>query len=418
MNDSVTVISKSGFAKVGEAVPVTPTEQPAPETDIASAVDAGIGNVEVPSALTRYLRRRMWFILFVIVPTLLAAVYYSFIASDEYVSEARFTIKNPGQRSAQVTSLASLIQTTGLSSGQEQANEVLDYLHSRAALVDLSKRLDVRGMYASRGADFLSRFPRPWSKDRFETLYKYYLGMVDASMDTSTNIAVVKVRAFTPEDAYRINTGLLNLSEEMVNRLSDRAQHHAIAEAERRVKQAEARLRKARIAMSRYRNDEKLLDPAKQATGVLEISNHLVSEQAALQAQLDLMTRVAPANPAIPAIRNQIDAIGRAIASQDGRAVGTSGALAEKLPGYENVAVEQDFATQNYTVASAALEQARLEAQKQQFYLERVASPDKPDMAQLPRRFRMILTIAAAALCLYFVGWMLVVGILEHAPED
>jgi len=26
--------------------------------------------------------------------------------------------------------------------------------------------------------------------------------------------------------------------------------------------------------------------------------------------------------------------------------------------------------------------------------------------------------VFGAALCLYFIGWMLMVGILEHAPED
>ena len=58
--------------------------------------------------------------------------------------------------------------------------------------------------------------------------------------------------------------------------------------------------------LSAYRNRQDLIDPTKQAAGVLEISNKLVSEQAALQAQLELMQRVAPRNPAIPALRSRI----------------------------------------------------------------------------------------------------------------
>jgi capsular polysaccharide transport system permease protein len=68
--------------------------------------------------------------------------------------------------------------------------------------------------------------------------------------------------------------------------------------------------------------------------------------------------------------------------------------------------------------ANASLEQARIEAQKQQFYLERVVSPNKPDMPLLPKRLYGILVVFAASLCLYFIGWMLIVGILEHAPEN
>ena len=30
----------------------------------------------------------------------------------------------------------------------------------------------------------------------------------------------------------------------------------------------------------------------------------------------------------------------------------------------------------------------------------------------------ILLAVLFASLCLYLVGWMLVVGILEHAPDD
>lgn len=363
-------------------------------------------------------KKRFWFIVFVILPTLLTATYYLLIASDQYVSESRFVIKAPNQRQASTTSLASLVQTTGMSFGLEQTREVLDYLNSRAAVEDISKKVDLKDIFQNKNADVLSRYPRPWKKDRFENLFGYYRNMVDASIDSETDIAVVKVRAFTPEESYRINESLLQLSEEMVNRLSERAQRQSMVEAERRVGEAEQRLSKARVAMSRYRQSENLVDPTKQATGVLEISDHLIVEQTALQAQLELMTRVAPQNPTIPSIRRKIEANERALARQYGRAVGSDGALAGKLPGYERVAVEQEMATQNYKIAGAALEQARLEAQNQHFYLERISSPRAPDLSQYPHRIQMILTIGFASLCLYFVGWMLVVGILEHAPED
>ena len=70
------------------------------------------------------------------------------------------------------------------------------------------------------------------------------------------------------------------------------------------------------------------------------------------------------------------------------------------------------------TAANAALKSARTEAQKQQFYLERVVEPNKPDNSTLPHRLKSILIVFGTSLCLYFIGWMLVVGILEHAPED
>jgi len=365
-----------------------------------------------------WISKHRWLVLFVGLPTLLAGVYYGLIASPIYSSQSVFIIKSPGQKTVPTVSLANLIQTSGLSAGQEQTKEVLQYIRSRSAVRDLEKQTDVRARFSSRGADFLSRFPRPFGDSSFEGFYRYYGSMVGAKLDDETGLAVLDVRAFTPGDAYELNTKLLNLSEALVNRLNERAEGRGIAEAERRVVQAETRLRNARIALGAYRNQNQLLDPGKQATGVLEVSNRLVSEQSALQAQLDLMQRVAPRNPAIPALRNRIAAIGRAIATQNGRAVGTPTGIASKLGTYEGLNVEQEFATQMLTAANASLETARIDAQKQQFYLERVVDPNKPDDSSLPRRWLQVLTIFAASLCLYFIGWMLVVGILEHSPEE
>jgi capsular polysaccharide transport system permease protein len=130
------------------------------------------------------------------------------------------------------------------------------------------------------------------------------------------------------------------------------------------------------------------------------------------------MLRVAPRNPTIPALRNRIVAIGREIAAQNGRAVGTPTGIASKLSAYEKLQVEEEFATQMLTAANTALEQARTDAQKQQFYLERVVEPNKPDESTLPHRLKYILVVFAASICLYLIGWMLIVGILEHSPED
>jgi capsular polysaccharide transport system permease protein len=364
------------------------------------------------------LRRHRWFFLFVVLPTFLATIYYGLIASDVYLSESRFVIRSPSQKSVQTSTLANLLQTTGLSTGQEQTNEVLDFIRSRDALKGLQGRIDVKERFASQGADRLSRYPQPFYSDAFENLYRFYRSMVDPRLDNDTGMAVLSVKAFSAKDARDLNMELLRLSEQLVNRLNERAHRQAIAESEQRVVEARARARAARLALGDYRNQAQLIDPSKQATGVLEVSNELLGQQTALQAQLNAMERATPRHPALPQLRARIAAISGQVAAQTGRVVGTRGGIASKLGAYENLALEQEFAAQILTASAATLEQARAEAQRQQFYLERVVEPNLPDLALYPNRLKMILTIAAIALCLYFIGWMLVVGILEHAPED
>lgn len=369
-------------------------------------------------AVVEWLKQRRWFLISVVAPTLAAALYYGAIASDVYVSESRFVVKSADQKPSQMSTLANLVQTTGLSGGQEQANEVLTFVRSRDALKALDKQVGIRSRFSSRDADILSRFPRPFSDGSFESLFKFYGKMLDARLDSETGTAIIRVEAFTPRDAFVINQHLLDLSEALVNRLNARAQTKAISEAQKQVDLATLRAKQARVELSLYRNAQELIDPGKQAVGVIDIANNMITQRAALQAQLDQMERLAPGNPSIPALRSRIAAISAQIASQDSRVIGPGNGIASKMGQYENLLVEQEFATQSLNSANAALVQARAEAQRQQFYLERVVDPNLPDMASLPKRLTNVIVVAAASMCLYFIGWMFMVGILEHAPED
>ena len=70
-----------------------------------------------PSRLKRLLRRfDAIFIVTVLLPTLAAAAYFGFVASDVYISESRFVVRNP-QRSAQ-SGLGALLQGTAFSRSQ------------------------------------------------------------------------------------------------------------------------------------------------------------------------------------------------------------------------------------------------------------------------------------------------------------
>lgn len=363
-------------------------------------------------------RRNPWFMVGVVLPALLSAIYYFAIASDEYVSESRFVIKSPNQRSAQVSSFANLIQTTGLSGGQEQSNQVIDYVRSRSALAVLAKDLDVQKLYGDDGVDLLSRFPRPWENGSFEDLFDYYREKVAIARDTDTGLVVLRTRAFDPKAAAAINERLLRKSEELVNELNENARTKAIEEATSRVVEAEQRVAAARQAIAAYRNQFAVVDPLREAAGVAEIANRLITERAALEAQLSTLRSVTPDHPSVPALREQIASLTREINRQTARMVGGRDTISGKLPSYDALVLEQELSSELLVLAQTTLEGARTEALRQQFYLERVVNPNVPDQPEYPKAWRIVLTILGFALCLYFIVWMFVVGILEHAPED
>lgn len=359
-----------------------------------------------------------WFVIFVVIPTLFSAAYFGLFASEIYTSRSNFVIKSVGQKIPQSSSIFSLLQGGSVSPAREQAYEVDTYLHSRSALQAVQKRLNLRSIYSSPKADFFARYPGPLHADLAENLFDYYNDMTSIHLDSDTGIITLETRAFEAREAQAINSVLLDLGEQLVNRLNDRAQSQAVSENSKRVAAAELRMRSAREALSAYRNRTALIDPAKQASGDLEIANQLVITKTNLDAQLALMRRVTPSNPAIPALQSRSDVLAGQIVAQQGKVVGGGrGNIARKLGNYENLLVEQEFATQALAAAKTALEQSSSEAAKQQFYLERVVEPSVPDMARLPKRWRAILTVAAALTFLYLIGWMFIVGILEHAPD-
>ncbi len=357
---------------------------------------------------------RRWFVLLVIVPTLIAAFYYAFLAPAVFVSESSFVIQSPGDKKPKLTGLAGLVGSQGLSGGQEQARETLEYVQSRDALRELQKDMDVRAKLESPGL----RVQNLIHGDTFERLYMRFGDMVSARLDTESGLSLLKVKAYSAKDAYEINAKLLDLSENLVNKLNTRARDRAIAEAQHQVDIATQRAKDARVAMAQFRNSKALLDPQVQGEGALSIANSLIAQRATSQAQLATIERLTPHNPSIPALRDRIQALSAQIAAQGSEVAGAPNGLASKMEGYEKLFVEQEFATENLTAANAALVQAKADAQQKQYYLERIVEPNTPDEALLPHRFLDVLIVFAALTSLYFIGWMLIVGILEHAPED
>ncbi len=359
-----------------------------------------------------------WFIILVILPTLLTGIYFFFVASGQFQSESRFVIKAPNQRSGQISSFANLIQTTGLSAGQEQAEQVIDFVRSRSALKKLSNFVPIKKVYSAAGVDVFSRFPAPWQQDTFEDLYDFYEGKVHISRDKETGLIVLRSLAFSPRDAQAINESLLRQSEELVNELNERARRRSITEAEVRVSEAEQRVAAARRALAVYRSKSELIDPMKQAGGMIEIVNRLVTERSAVQAQLSTLRRLTPDHPSISALQQKVSSLNDEIDQQTARVVGGRDTVSGKLPAYEALATEQEFAEQLLVMSRNSLEQARADALRQQFYLERVVDPNMPDAPEYPRALRNVLTMLGFALSLYFIAWMLIAGILEHNPEN
>jgi capsular polysaccharide transport system permease protein len=349
----------------------------------------------------------------VVVPTLLAAVYYGLIASDIYISESRFIVRSP-QRPVPSGFLGSFLQGTGISRAQDDTFAVHDFIVSRDALRQLDQKLSLKKAFSQPDIDFLDRFAAlEWDKS-FETLYRYYKKRVGVEYDSTSSISVLKVSAFTAPDANRINDMLLGMSEQFVNQMSERARTDIVRYAEGEVQQAEHQAADAALALAAFRNRNVVVDPEKQSTLQLQQVSKLQDELITTRTQVAQLKAVSPDSAQIRVLQTKIDTLQAAIDAETAKVTGRDGSLSGKAAAYERVELEREFADKQLGIALAALEAARNEAQHQQLYLDRIVQPNLPDIAIEPRRFRSIVIVLLLGLLAWGILSLLIASIREH----
>lgn len=367
------------------------------------------------SLLRRLLKRlNGLFMVTVLVPTVAATAYYGFIASDVYISESRFVVRSP-QRPAQ-SGLGALLQGTAFSRSQDDTYSVHDFVRSRDALRDLDEKLQVRAAYSRTEIDALSRFPGlEWWDDSFEAFHRYYEKQVQITYDSVSSISVLRVSAFDPQDALRINQALLEMGERLVNQMNLRSRQDLIEVAETEVRLAEQRARLAAAALSSFRADRGVFDPDRQGAIQLQGVARIREELLDAEAQLGQVRQVSPGNPQVATLAMRVEQLKAALDTETARVTGRQGGLTSKSPEFDRLTLERSFADRQLGAALAALDSARSEATRKQLYLERLVQPIEPDRAVQPRRVRAIATV----LLLGIIGWgvisLILAGVREHS---
>ncbi|WP_217126208.1 capsule biosynthesis protein [Hydrogenophilus thiooxidans] len=362
--------------------------------------------------LPKWIRDRL-FLFSVVIPTALAFLYYGFIAADVYISESRFVVRSPERQTT--SPLGLILKGAGISRAQDDAFVVQDYILSRDAMLTLEKELGIKSAYSRPNGDFLGRFPGLDWDDSLENFYRYYQKVVAVQLDPSSSIATLTVRAFTAEEAQKINQRLLDHAEELVNRLNKRAQEDMIRFAENEVAKAEAKARQAALALADYRNRENVINPEQQAVIPLQQIAKLQEELINTQTQIAQLEQLARNNPQLPVLRKQAEMLKAEIERVSANIAGAvDKSLASKSAEFQRLALEKEFADKMLASAMSSLELARNEAQRQQLYLEHISAPSFPDAAMEPRRVRNILAVFLMGLVMWGVLSLTVAAVKEH----
>jgi len=369
----------------------------------------------IPARLRlRRLTRRIngLFLATVVVPTLAAIVYFGLLASDVYTSQSQFVVRSPDKPAA--TGIGALLKSAGFSNAGEEAFVTHDYMISRDALQSLNEKDVVARAFGNPAISMFDRFDPLGINGSFEDLFAYYRKMVATEYDSQSSITTLTTRAFTADDARRINEQLLQLSESLVNRLNDRGRYDLVRYAQREVDEAKVDAQRAAQALGAYRNRFGVIDPERQAPVQLQMVSKLQDELIGAKTQLVQLRALAPENPQIPMLETRIASLSRQIDVELGRVAGGQRSLSATAVQYQRLQLEREFADKRLGAALASLQESRNEAPRKQAYVERIVEPNLPDEAQEPRRLRGIFAVFILGLVAYGVLTMLFAGIREH----
>lgn len=388
---------------LSEITPLTPPERATVSSTKANALE--LRKIRQRRLITRLA-------LFVLVPTVLAGVYFLALASDQYESHALFTVQSSETRPS--FGMEGLLAGLG-SGGGHDALAVRDYVLSRDMLARLDKEQGFVKHYKDANADFISRLRQ---RATFEEAYDYFGRKVTADYDQVSGAITLRVRAFSADKAVQLSTAILAYSEEMVNKLSDRERRDRTAYAEADVKKTEERLSEARKQLILQQQKHEDFNPLQTASASMSIRTQLESELAKARAELmQLKSYMNEDAPQVRAVNEKVKALSAQVAGESRRLVDPKkpGGLGQSLADFEGVMVEKEFAQKAYESSMAAAAMARADADRQHRYVAIIAAPSKPDQATYPHRVRSVLTALLVSFLLFGVGTLVAAAVREHS---
>ena len=348
------------------------------------------------------------FILIVILPASLAGFYYAFIAANQYVTEARFSVSSGSQMD--LSSLANI--SSLLSGGQSSDAQIIaEYAKSRTIIEQVQKTIDLRTVFNPGTLDILAQAPSDMTIEEFVI---YWQKQVRMSVNRTSGLIKLTVRAFSPEDSLALASEIVRISEGMVNQLTRRNEENALRETAQELDLAKQRLEEAVSSLRDARIEAGVLDVELTAAGYTELLTALQIDLSKLEIQIGSLKSNNAANaPQLASLEARAQSLRQQISDYEnriaGRATGSEdpSTLAVQAGLLANKQIELSIAQNEYKMAVSSHESARLSMAKQRSYLMVYVHPSLPEESVYPKRGLMWLIISFGA----FLVWAIVAGL-------
>lgn len=357
--------------------------------------------------------KMLLFLVICVIPTILTAVYYGLLAKPEYVTMVTFGVRpaEPAQTKsdgAGITQAVPFSAEVGITS-----YGVVQYINSDAFVHDLGQRVNLDDLFGPQRGDLLDHLPQEANVDQRQ---RFLRNKIKPYFDITTGLVTVEMDAFSAQDSYDLARHVLNISEGLINAISDRIRNDAVESSNRDLDRVLHQLSAKRVELASLRKEYGLVDPSMLALNNLQLVNKLKEDLITLQAQRNAMSgEVTADSPIMKNLDGKIGVVNAELHELNNSAgLGTSArSYAPQLEQLENLKSDISVLEKQYASSSDAQQRQIANAERQSLYLVKYVDAVKPDSATKPYGWRSVLFAFLAS----FLAWAIVVFAVQATRD-
>ncbi len=339
--------------------------------------------------------------VFVFLPTLIAGWYFSTVATPLYATKSEFVIQQA--EPPQSAGLGGLLSGTSLATAQDSI-AVQGYLQSPEAMLRLESDHGFRSHFQTEAVDPIIRLDAEATQ---EDAYKLYRRYILISYDPTEGI--VKMEVIAPDPALSADWArqLIAYAEEQVDQLTQRLREDSMKGARESYEEAEQAVIAAQQRVIELQERFKVLSSEVEVTllttQISALETQLTQEKLSL-AQMEAnetpnQARMDPVRARIAVLEEEIALLRAKLTEGEQGGESLARIQGELLVAQADVQTRQLLLSQSLQ----AMENARIEANRQVRYLSLSVSPVPPDEPTYPRVFENTLVTMLILLGIYLM---------------
>ena len=373
---------------------IKPIQVPSTEMRAEESHIAEVGRIQRDMMARR--RRKQALLLarmamFVFLPTFLAGWYYFLVATPLYSAHTEFLIQQ--SEPAAQAGLGSLLRGSPIATSQDSV-AVQGYLQSPEAMERLDLDQGFRKHFSNPAIDPIQRLDPDASNSK---VYKMFKSNVKISYDPTEGVIKMDVSATDPQTSVKFSKALIHYAEGQVDHLTTRLRADQMAGAQESFDDAQKKMLDAQRALVGLQEKFKTISSEAEVglitSQIAALNSQLTQDRLSLaQMQSNASPNKARMDPVIrriATVEQQISDL-RATMTESNE---TGQSLAEVQS--ELLVAQADVGTRQLMLAQslAAVESARIEANRQTRYLSLSVNPVAPDDPTYPRAFEDTLVV-------------------------